>query len=268
MSDSQANTVALRLAPRINELTAWLDRLEHPALERHEYPRERFGGARVSIDPRSTAPAASYNQNRICLCGDGGGLTESGLKELVAQFVERGVPRLFVWLSPGLGIEAVREWLVAMSFARGAWTRYPTMLLTERAPVRPHAFDIRQIGGAAFAAAKGALGNAVMEGYALTLGKPGFTHYIAYDGARPIAVAALATFDEIGYLTFAGTVETDRRRGAQSALIAHRAEDARSAGCAQVVSQTLTMLEDSIANLERCGFREIYEQEVYGLSLE
>lgn len=268
MSDTHASKLAMRLAPRINELASWLDRLEYPALERHEFPPERFGSALVSIDPRSTAPAASYNKNRICLCGDGGGLTKSGLEELVARYVERSVPRLFVWLSPGPGIEVVREWLGTMSFARGPWTRYPTMLLTERAPARPHIFEIREVGVTEFASAKSALGNAVMEGYGLTIGKPGLTHYIAYDGARPIAVAALATFGEIGYLTFAGTVEADRRRGAQSALIAHRVEAARSAGCAHVVSQTLTMLEDSFANLERCGFREIYEQEVYALSLE
>lgn len=268
MSDSEASKLAMQLAIRMNELASWLDRLEHSALERHEFPRERFGGARLSIDPRSSSPAASYNQNRICLCGDGGGLTTGGLEELVARFVERGVPRVFVWLSPGPGIEAVRECLGAMSFARSQWTRYPTMLLTERATARQHDFEIREIGVAAFAAARSELGDAVMEGYALTIGEPGFTHYIAYDGARPIAVAALARFDEVGYLTFAGTVETDRRRGAQSALIAHRVEAAKFAGCAHVVSQTLTMLEDSFANLERCGFREIYEQEVYALSLE
>jgi hypothetical protein len=73
-------------------------------------------------------------------------------------------------------------------------------------------------------------------------------------------------FNELGYLTYASTAAADRRRGAQLALIAHRIEVARSLGCAQVVSQTLTMLEHSFANLQRSGFREVYEQEVYEAS--
>jgi hypothetical protein len=86
---------------------------------------------------------------------------------------------------------------------------------------------------------------------------------VAYDGARPIAAAALARFEEIGYLTYAGTVEKDRGRGAQSALIAHRVAVAKALGCEHIMSQTLTMLEHSHANLQRAGFREVYEQEVY-----
>jgi hypothetical protein len=38
---------------------------------------------------------------------------------------------------------------------------------------------------------------------------------------------------------------------------------AQAMGCTHIVSQTLTMLEDSFANLQRCGFREVYEQEVF-----
>jgi len=40
---------------------------------------------------------------------------------------------------------------------------------------------------------------------------------------------------------------------------------ARALCCTQIVSQTLTMLADSFANLQRAGFREIYEQEVFEL---
>ena len=117
-----------------------------------------------------------------------------------------------------------------------------------------------------FADASTALGEAVLSGYAVTLAKPGFHHFIAYDAARPVAVAALVKFGDIGYLTHAGTVESDRGRGAQSALIAHRVALAQSLGCARIVSPTLTMLRDSFANRQRAGFREIYEQEVYECS--
>jgi hypothetical protein len=42
-----------------------------------------------------------------------------------------------------------------------------------------------------------------------------------------------------------------------------RIEKAQELGCTLIVSQTLTMLKDSYANLQRVGFEEVYEQEVY-----
>jgi hypothetical protein len=249
---------------RMRELASWIESQEGDPAERHEFHRAPQGRVLVTIDPSSAAPAASFNRNRICLCGAEGGLTQDGLNEHVAMFEARSIPRVFAWLSPGPDIDLVREWLRALSFAKVQWTRYPTMVLAAEAePVQAHPFEIRQVSAADFAGARCALGDAVLDGYASTLGKPGFFHYILYDNARPIAAAALVKFGEIGYLTYAGTIERERRRGAQCALIAHRVAMAQSMGCSHIVSQTLTMLEDSFANLQRSGFREVYEQEVF-----
>jgi len=253
----------------MHALTRWLDDHEGSAPVRRAFDGPPHGRAYLSLDPDSTAPAASFNRNRIHLCGTEGGLTEAGLGALVRTFTSRAIPRVFVWLSPGPEQGQVREWLHALSFSRVPWTRYPTLQFFGTAqPPRSHAFEIRAAGVAAFAAARTALGEAVMDGFARTLGSRGFHHFILYDQSRPIAVAALVAFDEIGYLTWAGTIASHRRRGAQSALIAHRVAVARELGCTHIISQTLTMLEDSFANLQRCGFREIYEQEVYVLERE
>ena len=61
----------------------------------------------------------------------------------------------------------------------------------------------------------------------------------------------------------ARTVETHRKRGAQQALIAKRVERAEQLGCTILVSETLTMLEHSLRNLQRAGFVEVYDKEVY-----
>ena len=254
------------LARRMRDLLRWLEAQEQDVAERVTFDAAPYGRAYLTLDPGSIAPAASFNHNRIQLCGAEGGLTEAGLRELVERFTHRGIPRMFVWLSPGPGIERVRNWVAALRFERVPWTRYPTLLLGEPvAPARPCSFEIREIGVAAFSAAKTALGERLFESFARTLEKPGFHHYLAYDGTRPSAAAALVRFGEIGYLTWAHTVESDRRRGAQSALIGHRIEAARGLGCERIVSQTLTLREDSLANLEHCGIREVYEQEVYEL---
>jgi hypothetical protein len=258
-----------RLAARMHELGAWLAAQEGGAPKHEVFSGPPHGNALISLDAHSESPAASLNSNRICLCGTAGGLTKDGFNELSSRFARAGIKRFFVWLAPGPELERVREWLGALGFKRVPWTRYPTMMLTgPPEPAKPQDFAIYAVNDAAFAAAKTSLGDAVLEGYARTLGKPGFQHYIAYDGERPIAAAALVTFGELGYLTYAGTVASDRKRGAQSALIAHRVAAARAQGCTLLVSQTLTMLEHSYANLTRAGFREVYEQEVYEFAAE
>ena len=78
---------------------------------------------------------------------------------------------------------------------------------------------------------------------------------MAFDGARPVAIAALCIFEDIGYLMAAATVESHRKRGAQQALIAKRVERAEQLGCSSLVSETLYMLEHSYRNLQRAGFQ-------------
>src|SRR6476659_3986943 len=123
MDTSLMNTHAL--ARRMLDLNAWLESLEEGDLERHSFERAPFGRTRVSLDPSSTARAASMNRNRIMLCGADGGLTRDGLAELAAMFAARGVPRFFAWLNPGPSDGQVREWLLSMSFTRVQRTRYP-----------------------------------------------------------------------------------------------------------------------------------------------
>ena len=86
---------------------------------------------------------------------------------------------------------------------------------------------------------------------------------MAFDGGRPVAIAALCVFEDLGYLMAAATAESDRKRGAQQALIARRIERAEQLGCSMLVSETLYMIEHSYRNLQRAGFEEAYEKEVY-----
>jgi GNAT superfamily N-acetyltransferase len=86
---------------------------------------------------------------------------------------------------------------------------------------------------------------------------------MAFDGTRPVAVAALCVLEDLGYLTAAATAESHRKRGAQQALIAKRVERAEQIGCSTLVSETLYMLEHSFRNLRRAGFQEVYAKEVY-----
>jgi GNAT superfamily N-acetyltransferase len=161
----------------------------------------------------------------------------------------------------------VRGWLEVSGFSRVPFVRYPTLLRDNdaQAPFRTD-LDIRAVTPPEVLAAREALGEALWPGYLRSAGKAGFSHYMAFDGVRPVATAALAVLDGMAYLLSAATSEADRKRGAQQALIAARLARAEALGCAIQVSETLNILEHSLRNLQRAGFREVYEKEVYAWS--
>lgn len=252
------------IALKLHRTRPWLEQSDlYPNCTRQQFDGAPFGCAQITIDPTSTERAASFNRNRIYLCGRVGGLSYEGLVGLIDLFNAKGVKRAFVWLSPGPDMETVREWLRSLHLERVSWTRYPTLSHVQAEIAPRSAFEIRTVDREEVSAARERFGLVTMTGFEESVGRDGFHHYMAFDAGRPIATAALVQFEDVGYLTYAHTSEPDRRRGTQSALIARRVEDARNLGCSHVISQTLTMLKSSLSNLQRCGFREIYDQEVY-----
>jgi GNAT superfamily N-acetyltransferase len=92
------------------------------------------------------------------------------------------------------------------------------------------------------------------------VGRPGWSCYVAYDGKQPAGAGALFVHDGVGWLGYAATRPRYRGRGAQSAILAARIEDARQQGCSTVVTETGAMEEgrpsNSYRNIVRAGFRE------------
>src|SRR5262245_64835309 len=99
--------------------------------------------------------------------------------------------------------------------------------------------------------------------YELSAGKEGFFHFMAFDAGRPVAIGALGVFEGLGYLNSAATAGSDRRRGAQQALIASRIEKAREVGCSALAVETLTMLEHSLRNMQLSSFIDEFAREYY-----
>jgi GNAT superfamily N-acetyltransferase len=256
----------LALASTMKRLTPWLDHVCQPAslIQKH-YDGAPFGRCYVSIDPSRQAKYASANWNRVHLRGAEPGLRPEGLAQLIEQFSSAGVSRLFVWLSPGPETDTVRGWLAQAGFVpRMQWTRYPTLI---RESLEPPSFRtelaVREARASDLGAARDAIGGMMWPDYERSFGRDGLSHFMAFDGTRPVAMGALAVFEGLGYLTLAATAEGDRGRGAQSALIAARIAKACELGCKALAVETLTMLEPSLRNLERAGFRVAYEKEVY-----
>jgi hypothetical protein len=253
------------LSRKMKRLTAWLDTQNQPdGLVGKRFHGVPFGDVYLTIDPERQAPHASASLNRVHLCGLETGMSADGITRLIDVFADHGVRRFFVWLSPGPDMDEARSSLDHAGFSRNRWTRYPTLCRERHTPSYFKTdLDIRQVGPDDIAASREALGQTLWPQYLTSAGKDGFFHYMAFDGSRPVAIAALCVFEDVGYLMAAATAERDRKRGAQQALIAKRVAQAEQLGCALLVSETLSMLEHSYRNLQRAGFEEVYDKDVY-----
>jgi N-acetylglutamate synthase-like GNAT family acetyltransferase len=255
----------IELSLKMKRLTAWLDTRTRPDhLIRKQFSGAPFGDAYVTIDPEHQSPFASANLNRVHWCGAEAGIGADSVARLIELFAAEGVQRFFIWLSPGPQMDVVRGWIEQSGLSRIRRTGYPTLCRDRHAPAQFRTdLAIRQVSAADIDAARDQLGEALWPELARSGGEDGFFHYIAFDGDRPVAIAALCIFEDLGYLMAAATKESDRKRGAQQALIAKRVERAEQAGCPVLVSETLYFLEHSYRNLQRAGFQEAYEKEVY-----
>jgi GNAT superfamily N-acetyltransferase len=253
------------LSLKLKRLTAWLDdRCQPDSRVCKQFHGAPFGSCYVTIDPDRQGTAASANLNRVYLCGRESGMAPDSIEHFIELFTGEGMKRFFVWLSPGPDMDVVRGWLDQRGFVRVRWTGYPTLCRSGHSPIQFRTdLEIREVSPAEIAAVQDQLGETLLPGYAKPAGKPGFFHYMAFDGKRPVAIAALCVFEDLGYLMAARTAESHRKRGAQQALIAERIKRAEQVGCSTLVSETLTMLEHSLRNLRRAGFQEVYEKEVY-----
>lgn len=254
------------LVARLHRMRPWLDRCRRPdGLQQQCFEHGPCGNAYLSVDVRSDARAASFNENRVYLCGAEGGLQPEGIDHFIRLFRDQGVPRFFVWLSPGPRLVEVQGWLEAAGLEPVIWTRYLTLALAapDRQP-RATRLDVRQVGREQILQARACLGEAIWDDYVATAGQPGFHHFVAYaaDG-RPVATALLAHHEGLGYLSYAGTVQEFQGQGAQQALIAARVALARQLECTQIASETLTQLVHSLSNLEQLGFVPAHEKRVY-----
>jgi GNAT superfamily N-acetyltransferase len=250
----------IALAMKLKRLAMSLDERCQP----EGFVQKQLDGCHVTIDPHRQGPFASGNYNRVHVCGMEPGLEADGLEQLTELFTSNGVKRFFVWLSPGPEMDVARRLLEGRGLLRVRRTGYPTLCRESRAPAQFRTeLEVREVGLREVTAARDQLGDTMWPGYARSAGREGFFHYMAFDRDRPVAVAALCMFENLGYLAMGSTMESHRQRGAQQALIAKRIEKAEAVGCTIMVSETLYMLEHSYRNLQKAGFQEIYEKEVY-----
>jgi len=100
------------------------------------------------------------------------------------------------------------------------------------------------------------------------IGRPGWSHYLAMEEDRAIAVAAMYAKEDVAWFGVAATLPSARRRGAQQALLAARLRDAKRLGLHSAYSEADEDLPDrpnsSVRNLLRLGFELLYHRDNFG----
>lgn len=100
-----------------------------------------------------------------------------------------------------------------------------------------------------------------------TFKKYGWKHYLAKEGDKPIAAASMFIYGKNASFAIAGTLPEARGRGAQSALIVKRINDAIEAGCEYLVVETEEDKPEkssaSNRNVRKFGFELAYHRPNY-----
>jgi len=254
------------------EMTAWTEifraaswlTAEEAGLELHE-----IDGAVASIVRCADVLAL----NRVVGLGLDAPPDGETIDRIVRLYRRARVPRFFVQLGPVAHVDVTAAALATRGFSPyNNWVRLyrpadgPVPDVACDLEVRPIETHEAGLFGAIVAAGFG-WPNEVAELVADTVGRPGWRHYMAFEGQIPVATGAFFLAGDLAWIDFAVTLEAKRGRGAQSALVARRIRDAVALGCkgfvVETAEQTPAKEAPSYRNMRRFGFEVQYARSNY-----
>ena len=198
--------------------------------------------------------------------------TERFMDETIERYRQAEVPRFFVQVMPESSPRQLPHWLLRRGFARhNNWVK-----LTRNVdpPVRAETTLRVALIGASEAHVFGTIAASCFEWpqscgdwVAATVGRPGWAHWMAYDKDHPVATAALFADGEWAWMDLAATLPEARSRGAQSALMGARIDQAKKMGCRYLVVETGEDTPErpsrSFRNMQRLNFQVAYVRPNY-----
>lgn len=210
--------------------------------------------------------------SRINALGVNEAATEPMLDEAIGILEGAGCTDYMVQLSPAARPPALPEWLTARGFARrNNWAK----MYRGTEPAAAAATDLRiERVGREYADVSAEIMLTAFEMplelrplMCSTIGRPGWVHFLAFDGRHPVAAAAMYVLDDVAWLGFGCTLESHRGRGAQGGLFACRIEEGLRRGVKWFVTETgEDSPEDpnpSYRNMLRAGFQLAYMRPNY-----
>jgi hypothetical protein len=205
-------------------------------------------------------------------------LTEHALDTMIAEYAAAGVQRFIIQWHPNAHPAEALGWFSSRGFVLLSRTAKLCRPISEDAPpdlesslqideIAPNEAEIFE----SVVARPLGVPLGLEAGIRSTLGHPGWRYYLARDAGRPIAGGAFFARGQHAWFGLGATIDTDRRRGAQSALLARRMRDAATDGCVWASADTLVETAErpnqSYRNMRRMGFVTAYERPSFVLEL-
>lgn len=192
--------------------------------------------------------------------------------DLIRAYALAEIPRFFVQLSPEASPDYLSEILIERGFSHyNNWVKLYRGV--ESPPAASSELRVERISvneATAFAevfVTSFEWPQKLIPWIAHTVGRPGWRHYLAFDGDKPVATGALYAQGDYSWLDFASTLPEYRNRGAQSALVERRIRDAVELGCKRLVVETAQETPErpapSYRNMLRFGFQVAYVRPNY-----
>lgn len=200
--------------------------------------------------------------------------TPGDIERIVDGFRADSIRQFLIHLAPSPQQQQLRQWAAAAGLKpKRAWvklfrhTEPPIALATEftvREALSGDAEHLGQVACAGFG-----MPPALTEWIAALAGRPGWRHFLAWEGDTPVAGGSLFLHGKTAWLGLASTLPEKRRRGAQGAIMAARIRTAIEAGAELIFTEAAQDLprkpNPSFHNMLRAGFSVAYVRDNYGI---
>jgi GNAT superfamily N-acetyltransferase len=245
------------------EISAWQDMYKAAGKD----ISEEFGIKVFSIGSASISIAKQIDilaYNRVIGLGLFEPATEQILDEIISKYKDESVKRFFIQIHPEASPSQLKEWFEKRNIHHhNNWIKHYRGI--ENPPTVETNLDIREVSNKSEAEKFGEIiaksfkwPDEMKNWFANIAGRKCWKAYLAYDGNTPVATASLYVKDDCGWLSFASTLSDYRGRGAQSAMIAKRIQDAAELGCKVLTVETAEETEEkrsqSLQNIQKMGF--------------
>lgn len=260
-------------APNPRDVAAHIERIRraHILRQKDRAMREFAGGWLTARAGGDGVEFASMSLDRVYWLNIDRAVTTSDLAAARSALHNLDLPRVFIWMAPWACDAGTDAALTAAGARAVPYVRYLTLARAAGAITPPRAPSLmfrRVLPGEAREVL-----HTVREWYTVeeAVGpaeRGEIEFFAAMDGERIAAMAQLKRDGDFAYLGGAGTHADFRGRGAQTGLIAARAQRAQELGIPWCISETNTAIPTSLNNLVRCGFVVAVEWKVYEWRLE
>ncbi len=232
---------------------------------------EKLGIRFVEIDGAVCCSAAKLDVlgfNRVIGLGISNPISDDQLEKIIEFFNNAGAKRFFVQVSPAAQRNNYEEILLKHRFEHyNNWAKFYKKLNTKLPPPKSSVI-IDEVG-----ISEAQIFNKVMKDafefedelemlLSQTIGRNGWKHYLAKDKEAAIGAGSVFLNGKFASLAIAGTKQNSRCKGAQTALITQRVNDAFDAGCEHIIVETAEDKPDkpsaSNRNIKRFGFEQAY----------